>query len=160
MDWCWNWNSYTLAIWCEEPTLWKRPWGWEGLRAGGEGGDRGWDSWRASLTQWTWIWGNSRRQQRTGKLGGLQSMGSQRVRQNLATEQEQHCTMGFDMVSTGHKVDHPSWHYLSVACSIESGRILEEYILCFQMVEGNMRYHLYSLCKNLEVWSNNSAAKS
>ena len=55
-----------------------------------------------------------------------------------------------------HKVDHPSWHYPSVACSIESGRILEEYILCFQMVEGNMRYHLYSLCTNLEVWSNNT----
>ena len=25
----------------------------------GEGSDRGWDGWKASLTQWTWIWANS-----------------------------------------------------------------------------------------------------
>ena len=31
----------------------------------------------ASLTQWTWIWANSRRQWRTGEPGVLQSMGSQ-----------------------------------------------------------------------------------
>ena len=24
-DWCWNWNSNTLATWCEELTHWKRP---------------------------------------------------------------------------------------------------------------------------------------
>ena len=40
---------------------WKRPWCWERVRAGGEEGDRGWDSWMASLTQWTWVWANSRR---------------------------------------------------------------------------------------------------
>ena len=27
--WCWNWNSNTLATWCEEPTHWKRLWCWE-----------------------------------------------------------------------------------------------------------------------------------
>ena len=37
-DWCWNWNSNTLATWCEVLTYWKRPWCWERLRAGGEGG--------------------------------------------------------------------------------------------------------------------------
>ena len=37
-------------------THWKRPWGWEGLGAGGEGDDRGWDGWMASPTQWTWVW--------------------------------------------------------------------------------------------------------
>ena len=31
------------------------------LRASGEGGDRGWDGWMASSTQWTWVWANSRR---------------------------------------------------------------------------------------------------
>ena len=30
---------------------WKRPWCWERLRAGGEGNDREWDGWMASLTQ-------------------------------------------------------------------------------------------------------------
>ena len=40
---------------------WKWPWCWERLRAGGEGGDRGWDGWMESLTQWTWVWANSGR---------------------------------------------------------------------------------------------------
>ena len=40
---------------------WKRPWCWERLKAGGEGDDRGWDGWMASLTQGVWIWANSRR---------------------------------------------------------------------------------------------------
>ena len=39
-DWCWSWNSNTLATWCEEVTHLKRPWCWERLRAGGEGDDR------------------------------------------------------------------------------------------------------------------------
>ena len=49
----------TLATWCEELTHWKRPWCWERLKAGGEGDDRGWDGWMASLTQCTWVWANS-----------------------------------------------------------------------------------------------------
>ena len=60
-DWCWSWNSNTLATWCEELTLLKRPWCWERLKTGGEGDDRGWDGWMASPTQWTWVWVNSRR---------------------------------------------------------------------------------------------------
>ena len=59
-DWCWSWNSNTLATWCEELTHLKRPWCWERLRAGEEGDDRGWDGWMASLTQCTWVWVNSR----------------------------------------------------------------------------------------------------
>ena len=39
--------------WCEELTRLKRPWCWERLRAGGEGYNRGWDGWMASLTQRT-----------------------------------------------------------------------------------------------------------
>ena len=57
-DWCWSWNSNTLATSCEELTLWKRLWCWEGLGAGGEGDDRGWDGWMASPTRWTWMWVN------------------------------------------------------------------------------------------------------
>ena len=58
-DWCWSWNSNTLATWCEELTHWKRPWCLERLKAGGEGDDRGQDGWMASLAQWTWVWVNS-----------------------------------------------------------------------------------------------------
>ena len=47
-DWCWNWNSSTLAARCEELTHLKRPWCWERLKAGGEGDDRGLDGWMAS----------------------------------------------------------------------------------------------------------------
>ena len=43
----------------EELTHWKRLWYWEGLGAGGEGDDRGWDGWMASLTRWTWVSVNS-----------------------------------------------------------------------------------------------------
>ena len=25
-NWCWSWNSNTLATWCKELTHWKRPW--------------------------------------------------------------------------------------------------------------------------------------
>ena len=49
-----------LATWCEELTYLKRPWGWERLKAEGEGDDSGWDGWIASPTQWTWVWVNSR----------------------------------------------------------------------------------------------------
>ena len=66
-----------LAIWCEEVTHWKRPWCWEGLVAGGEGDDRGWDGWMASPTWWTWAWVSSGSWWWTGRPGVLQSMGSQ-----------------------------------------------------------------------------------
>ena len=61
-DWCWSWNSNNLVTSCEELNHWKRLWCWEGLRAGGEGNDRGWDGWIVSPTQWTW------------GLGGLQEL--------------------------------------------------------------------------------------
>ena len=79
-DWCWSWNSNTLAPWCEELTHLKRPWCWERLRAGGERTDRGWDGWMASPTQWTWVWVNSRSWWWTGRPGMLWFVGSQSVR--------------------------------------------------------------------------------
>ena len=48
-DWCWIWNSNTLATWYKELTHWKRPWFWERLKARGEGDDRGWDGWHQWL---------------------------------------------------------------------------------------------------------------
>ena len=85
-DWCWSWNSNTLATWCEEMTHWKRTWCWKCLKAGGEGDDRGWDGWMASLTHWTWVWVNSGSWWWTGKPGVLQSMGLQRIRHDWVTE--------------------------------------------------------------------------
>ena len=80
-DSCWSWSSNTLAP--------ERSWCWERLRAGREEGNRGWDGWMASPTQWKWIWAISGRQWKTRKPGWLQSIGSQRIRHDLAIEQQQ-----------------------------------------------------------------------
>ena len=54
--------------------------GWTGARLKAEeGGDRGWDGWMASLTQWTWVWANSGSWWWTGKSG---------IRHHLAPEQQ------------------------------------------------------------------------
>ena len=56
------------------------------LKAGGEGDDRGWDGWMASLTRCTWVWAGSGSWWWTRKPGMLQSMGSQRVGHDLETQ--------------------------------------------------------------------------
>ena len=58
----------------------------KGFGAGGEGDDRGWDGWMASLTWGMWVWVNSGSWWWTGRPGVLLFMGSQRVRHNWATE--------------------------------------------------------------------------
>ena len=83
----------------ETPVLWpphgyswlmgKRPWCWEGLGAGGEGDNRGWDGWMASPTQWAWMWVNTGSWWWTGRPGVQRFMGSQRVRHDWATELNQ-----------------------------------------------------------------------
>ena len=77
-----SWNSNTLATWCKELIHLKIPWCWERLKAG----DRGWDGWMASPTQWTRVWVSSKSWWWTGRPGMLQSMGSQRVRHNWVNE--------------------------------------------------------------------------
>ena len=67
--------SHPLRLWC-----------WEGLGAGGEGDDRGWDGWMALPTWWTLVWVNSGSWWWTGRPGVLQFIGSQRVRHDWATE--------------------------------------------------------------------------
>ena len=66
--------------------IWKDPdagkdWGQEE-----KGMITGWDGWMASLTQWTWVWVHSGSWWWTEKPGVLQSMGSQRVGHDWATE--------------------------------------------------------------------------
>ena len=85
-NWCWSWNSNTLATWCEELTHWKRPWCWERLKAGGEGDDRGWDDWMTSPTQWTWVWVNHQCWWWIGRPGVLWSLVVQKVRHDWVTE--------------------------------------------------------------------------
>ena len=81
-------EAETPILWpgCEELIHWKRPWCWDRLKAGGERDNRTWDGWMASPTQWTWVWVNSRSWWWTGRPSVLQSMGSQRVKHDWATQ--------------------------------------------------------------------------
>ena len=64
----------------------RTDWCWERLKVGGEEDDRGWDGWMASLTRRTRVSVSSRSLWWTGRPGVLQSMGSQRIGHNWATE--------------------------------------------------------------------------
>ena len=82
-------EAETRILWPPHVKNWltgKDQWYWERSKVRGEGDDRGWDDSMASLTQWTWVSASSRSWRWTGKPGVLQSMGSQRVRHNWATE--------------------------------------------------------------------------
>ena len=96
------WNSSTLGTSCEELTHWKRLWCWEGLGAGREVDNRGWDGWMASPTRWMWVWVNSESWWWTGRPGVLRFMGSQRVEHGWATELTdwlKHCLILFTCIS-------------------------------------------------------------
>ena len=49
-------------------------------------GDRGWDGWMVSPTQWTWVWVSSGSWWWTGRPGVLQSMELKRVGHDWVTE--------------------------------------------------------------------------
>ena len=59
-------DAETSILWPPDVRNWL--WCWERLKAGGEGTDRGWDGWIASLTQRTWVWASSRRWWGQGSL--------------------------------------------------------------------------------------------
>ena len=102
----------TLATSCEELTDWKRLWCWEGLGAGGEGDDGGWDGWMTSLTWWMWVWVNSGSWWWTGRPGVLWFMGSQRVGHDWATEMTDW---------SRHLVALPSSHHIWLGLSNREG---------------------------------------
>ena len=81
-------KAETPVLWTPHAKSWLigKDWCWEGLGAGGEGDDRGWDGWMASLTRWTWVWVNSGSWWWTGRPGALRFMESQRVGHDWATE--------------------------------------------------------------------------
>ena len=74
------WRATVHGVTTEQLTLshFPREGGWQRMR------------WLDVITNsWNWVWANSGRQWRTGKPGVLQSMVSQRVGTDLATEQQQ-----------------------------------------------------------------------
>ena len=87
----------------------------ERLKAG-EGDDKSWDDWVASLTQWTWVWASSNRWWWTEKPALLLSMALQRVRHNWATEQ--HAVLVFPVInrtlSLTPLMGHRAWHVIQL----------------------------------------------
>jgi len=96
-------KAETPVLWPPHAKSWLigRDWCWEGLGAGGEGDDRGWDGCMASPTRWMRVWVNSRSWWWLGRPGVLRFMGSQRVRHNWATELNWNLTWGFPGSSHG-----------------------------------------------------------
>ena len=87
-------EAETPILWLPHAKSWligKDPDAGDGLGAGGEGDDRGWDGWMASPTQRAWVWANSRSWWWTGRPGVLRFMGSQRVGHDWATELNWKC---------------------------------------------------------------------
>ena len=80
-------EAETLVLW---PLIWRtdslEKTCWERLKARGEGNDRGWDGWMASLTRWKWVWASLGSWWWIGKVGMLQSIRLQRVGRDWATE--------------------------------------------------------------------------
>ena len=92
--------------------IWKDPdvgkdWRWEkGMT------DRGWDSWMASPTQWTWVWASSRSWLWTGKPGVLCSMGLERVGHDWVTELIPNYPVETHSVLACHSKDNVQiWHW-------------------------------------------------
>ena len=96
-------EAEALILWPpseKKPTLWKWPWCCGRLRAGGEGGNGGWDGCLASLTQWTWVWANLGDSEVRGHLACYSSWGhrqsdiTKRLNKNIYTYINTHtCTI-------------------------------------------------------------------
>ena len=83
-----NAEAETPILWPPDAKSWLiwRPWCWKRLKVGGEGDNRGWGGWMASLNQRTWVWVNSGSWWWTGRPGVLRSMGLQRAGHDWVTE--------------------------------------------------------------------------
>ena len=106
-----------------------KDWCWERLRAGGEGDDRGWDSWMASPTRWTWVWASFGSWWWTGRPGVFQSMGSQRAGHNWATEVNWTETSSSDPIKEVSKLRLPG------QCGL---------LLSFVWMQAKNHFHIFS----------------
>ena len=107
---------------------------------------RGWDGGMASLTQWTWVWANSKRQWRTRKPGILQSQFSS-VAQSCPTLCDSWAAVRQAFLSFTI-----SWSLLRFM-SIESVMLANRLILCHPLLP------LLWIFPNLRVFSIESALR-
>ena len=122
-------ETIVLASWCKELTHLKRPWCWERLKAGGEGNNRGWYGWMAPLIQWKWVWVNSGSWQLTRRPGVLQSIGSQKVGQDWATE------LNWILYTMGDFISLNKLPYRFMLVSIFNSQIIHTCLKRIQMSE-------------------------
>ena len=123
-------------IWPPDVKNWfigKDPKAGKDLREEDKGDDRGQDGWMASPTQWTWVWASSGKWWRTGKPDMLQSMGSQRVGHNWATEQQPMCSSDITM--------QPSL-FIVIPCWITQSST--DYQKLWSIFSGNLQYKCLS----------------
>ena len=104
MGWS-NTNDYSMDM--------KRPLMLGKIEGRRRRGDRGWDGWMVSPTRWTWVWINHGSWWWTGRPGILQSMGSQRVGHDWATELN--ATTLITLVSGFHTHLNPRRRYIIIA---------------------------------------------
>ena len=133
-------------------------WCWEGLGAGGEGGDGGLDGWMASLTRWTWFWASSGSWWWTGKPGVLQSMGSQRVGHDWVTELNWilwksvifACTHNSIFSRFFDELEHPQWEFifLPIFAVLPSFRNALQTLLCIKAIWTRA----FSSCSAVSFW--------
>ena len=100
--------------------LLEKTWCWEGLGAGGEGDDRGWDGWMASPTRWAWVWVNSGVCDGQGGLACWDSWS----RKEMDMTEQLNWTDGQGILACcsmrGRRVGH-SW----------ATELIEEYLICY-----------------------------
>ena len=82
------------------------------IESGRRGDDRGWDGWMASPTRWTWVWVNSRSWWWTGRPGMLQFMGSQIIKHDWVTEQQQQRFTWVSILTRSHQTVHSEFFSL------------------------------------------------
>ena len=125
--------------------LGRKPWYWERLKAGGEGDNRGWDGWTASLTQWRWFWVNSGSWWWTGRPGVLRFMGLQRVRHDWETELNWTEAFSHSSDFAINSVISPSCHSVGVPFSTKPPLSFWDWTVCLVLC-----FH-GSLCDTLSL---------
>ena len=120
------------------------------IEGGGEGDDRGWDGWIASLTGWKWVLASSGSWWWTGKPSMLQCMGSQRARHDWATELTDSCFIKLCLNKSELEQIKILNYIFSLTCILDT-KFLSHYKKQWTYLSRNQSYHLLQTCylKNL-----------
>ena len=127
----------------------EKTWYWKRLKTAGEEDNRGWDDWMVSPTRWTWVWASSGSLWWTGEpdrgawQGVLQSMGSQRVGHDSATE--------MNWTEKAEKAEDRGWDQAAGQKAIQVVRIQDSHwraakASCNPVASLNEQQMVFSVC--------------